>query len=78
MQERDLRESPGVSTPGSDTYSPYPSSEINPSVVSSPLVTQSRTTVVRQPSPRTPSKTETDGDEKLKNFFQSLLVNKGR
>lgn len=75
-----------MSTPGSESYSPYPmsSSEItSPVPMASPLITQQRSTIVRQSTPRTPGKTtetsqSTDGDQKLKNFFQSLLVNKGK
>jgi hypothetical protein len=69
-----------ASTPGPENFSPYPSSEIeSPAPSISPLA--SRTTIARTSTPRgTPSKpVETaDGDDKLKNFFQSLLVNKGK
>ena len=45
----------------------------------SPLGT--RPLIARTSTPRTSSKTNeshSDGDDKLKNFFQSLLVNKGK
>lgn len=70
-----------MSVASTETYSPYPPSEVeSPAPMSSPLAT--RTTITRTSTPRgTQSKSETakeDGDVKLKNFFQSLLVNKGK
>jgi hypothetical protein len=72
------------STP--EDFSPYPSSEVDsPAPNSSPLIKQSRALFARTSTPRgTPSRSERednvqgDGDDKLKNFFQSLLVNKGK
>ena len=73
-----------VSTPGPETYPP---SEIDsPAPVMSPLERQ-RPLIARTSTPRgTPSKaaskggetSQAEGDDKLKNFFQSLLVNKGK
>jgi len=62
------REPSVASTPGPDlSYS----SEIDSPAPMSPLALRPART------PRTP-RTETDGDDKLKNFFQSLLSNKGK
>lgn len=72
-----------ASTPGPETYPP---SEIDsPAPTMSPLERQ-RPFIARTSTPRgTPSKlgkggetTQAEGDDKLKNFFQSLLVNKGK
>ena len=73
LKEREATPSSAVSTPGPENFSPFPETE-SPS----PLV--SRTTIARTSTPRTQSKPveSGDGDDKLKNFFQSLLVNKGK
>ena len=77
-----------ISTPGPETYPP---SEIDsPAPIASPLERQ-RPLIARTSTPRgtprgTPSKvaskggetSQAEGDDKLKNFFQSLLVNKGK
>ena len=75
-----------VGSPGSESFSPYPGSEVDsPAPSSSPLLTQNRPPMIaRQSTPRTASPARaaesgrSDGDDKLKNFFQSLLVNKGK
>ena len=85
LKEREVTPSSvGSPTPSEGYSSPYVGGEETPGANSSPLAARERPSIVRSSTPRRDTRSvkeetnTTDGDAKLKNFFQSLLVNKGK
>ena len=71
-----------TSTPGGENFS-FVSEVDSPAIGGSPVRERERPAMIaRTSTPRgTPGRAaepQADGDDKLKNFFQSLLVNKGK